>query len=358
MSDTTDFSPDFATARQRLLAAAKQRGWDVQSFVRASPDKADLWTDFIRIGATNPLRLFVLSSGLHGVEGCAGSAIQLQLVNNWESDQLHSSDVAVLLIHALNPFGFAHDRRTDQANVDLNRNFLLPGESYAGAHPHYAELDPFLNPSPWPRNEIPFELQALGKAIRYGFRGLELAVTQGQYEFPQGLFYGGSHRRETVEFCEQHVLPELQAADSVLHFDVHTGLGRFGTDLLMLDVPLSAEELQVLQSMTSGRVSQSTNPAHYVARGSLTHWIRHYVPQALSACWEWGTLRPVKVLAALRAENAAHHASDLTIEQQRLVKNRMRHTFCPPSNRWQHKVLTRSGQVLNDVLGDWLLGET
>ena len=52
-----------------------------------------------------------------------------------------------VLLHALNPFGFAWRRRVNEDNVDLNRNFLLDDEGYVGCPDGYAHLDPLLLPA-------------------------------------------------------------------------------------------------------------------------------------------------------------------------------------------------------------------
>ena len=90
----------------------------------------ELAIDIAWLGAGRPRRVLLHSSGLHGVEGFAGSAIQLQLLD--ELPRL-PEDGAVLIAHVLNPYGMAWLRRVNEHNVDLNRNFLAPDEAYVGA---------------------------------------------------------------------------------------------------------------------------------------------------------------------------------------------------------------------------------
>ena len=56
---------------------------------------------------------------------------------------------ASCFLHALNPYGFSHLRRTNEDNVDLNRNFrdfsTLPPPNAA-----YAEVHGFMVPATWP----------------------------------------------------------------------------------------------------------------------------------------------------------------------------------------------------------------
>jgi hypothetical protein len=58
------------------------------------------------------------------VEGFCGSGVQVFALHDQEwRDLAHAEGVAVLYIHALNPYGFSHLRRATHENVDLNRNF-------------------------------------------------------------------------------------------------------------------------------------------------------------------------------------------------------------------------------------------
>jgi hypothetical protein len=97
--------------------------------------------------------ILVHSSGVHGVEGFAGSAIQiaaLSRLSTGSGDHWRSGSVCTVFVHAVNPFGFASLRRFNENNVDLSRNNLSPAQwSMARArHPNhagYADFDAALN---------------------------------------------------------------------------------------------------------------------------------------------------------------------------------------------------------------------
>jgi hypothetical protein len=78
----------------------------------------------------DPSRALIHSSGLHGVEGFAGSAIRLALLEQLPSI---SSDGAILVLHALNPYGMAWFRHVNVNNVNLNRNFITSEEQRTGS---------------------------------------------------------------------------------------------------------------------------------------------------------------------------------------------------------------------------------
>jgi Protein of unknown function (DUF2817) len=109
----TYFSPDYFTARSRWRSAASRLGCRLEchEIEATSPTNQALTIDIAIYG--NPLahKTMVISSGLHGVEGLLGSAVQLALLEQYFTTAKLSPDVAVVMIHMLNPFGCAWYRR-------------------------------------------------------------------------------------------------------------------------------------------------------------------------------------------------------------------------------------------------------
>ena len=129
------FSADYATARKRFLSAAEAAGETCSLCLDAAgPEGSPLTIDIACLGSPAPERALLHTSGMHGVEGFAGSAIQLALLQRPLS---LPPDGAVVLVHGLNPYGMAWLRRVNENNVDLNRNFLTAGERYEGAPTGY-----------------------------------------------------------------------------------------------------------------------------------------------------------------------------------------------------------------------------
>ena len=191
MTKSTAFSPDYSTARLRFRQAATRLGWTLEEHLigQTGPNGEDLTIDIASSANHNPERTLAASSGVHGVEGFFGSAVQLALLEHWANHGAPS--VRCVFLHGLNPYGFAWLRRFDEDNVDPNRNFLLTGEPYQGAPPGYAELDDLLNPRLPPSRRESFLIKALPAIARHGIPALKQSVAAGQYEFSKGLFYGG-----------------------------------------------------------------------------------------------------------------------------------------------------------------------
>lgn len=337
--DTDGRFCDYSPARKRFLDAAQHARWTVEShvFSGAGPNGESLVCDAAFSPGRTDDKLLIVSSGLHGVEGRFGSAVQIAALERRVSSP--RSGVRWLFLHALNPFGFAWSRRFDAENIDPNRNFLLDGEPYAGAPETYAALDSLLNPRRPPSRADLFRVKAAGAILRYGMPALRQAVAGGQYEFPLGLFFGGRGSSETFRFLRRGLSTWAGEATRIVHLDFHTGLGPWRTWKLLGDHPLTESQRdRMRRTFGAGAISEfQTSDTSYHARGGFGGWCaeelagRDYV----YFCAEFGTYGPVTMLAALRAENQAHHWGHLTDRATRRAKTRLREVFCPASASWR-----------------------
>ena len=172
------FSPDYLTARTRFRDAVGHLGWacETHAVEGSGPSGEDLTIDVATSSPETADRVLLISSGLHGVEGYLGSAVQLALLHRWSRDGDPPAGVRCVMLHALNPFGFAWSRRFDADNVDLNRNFLLEGAAYRGSAERYARLNHFLNPRNPPSRWDLFYLKACSILLRHGKPALKDAI--------------------------------------------------------------------------------------------------------------------------------------------------------------------------------------
>jgi hypothetical protein len=304
------------------------------------PKGEDLFIDIAWFGAREPERVLVHSSGLHGVEGFAGSAIQLQLLNTLPPIP---SNGALVLVHILNPYGMAWLRRVNEENVDLNRNCLPEGDSYSGAPPMYAQLDPLLNPPTSPSADAYFP-QVVWTILRYGMPALKQAVAGGQYEFPRGLFFGGKRLQPELTLYRAFLTQRLRTAERVVAIDTHTGLGKYGKDILLVDVP----HYQAMQKIFGNRVSplDPERGVAYRVRGGLQS-MRFFLNQSEVSFvgQEFGTYHPLRVIHVLREENRWHHFGRGTLDHP--IKHKLKDSFCPEDESWRRSVLSRGSELLH-----------
>ncbi|RLS56495.1 MAG: DUF2817 domain-containing protein [Planctomycetota bacterium] len=346
MNPSELFSPDYFTARERFRQAAIRLGWqlETQPIDAVGPQGEVLTIDVGLSVGTNSDKVLVVSSGLHGVEGLFGSAVQLALLEHWAEGSLPA--VRCVFFHGLNPYGFAWQRRFDESNVDPNRNFLLEGERYEGAPPGYAELNGLLNPRRPPSRWEPFTLKALWAIARFGMPALRQAIASGQYDYPQGLFFGGSGPTQTNRLLERHLPRWLDRSRHVVHLDFHTGLGPRGTCKLLMDSPLTEEQHRRMTDWFGARAFEAceSDGIAYQARGGLGRWCTSRNPDRdyLFACAEFGTYGPVQVLAGLRAENQVYHWGTRTTPTALRTGIDLQELFCPSDEAWRLQVLKQS----------------
>ena len=362
MDTSSLFSPDYATARRRIREAAARLGCEIKSYPSGGkgPDGEDLTLDAIITPGSGLDRTLVLSSGIHGVEGFLGSAVQLGLLEEWAAHKESLPTVRCVLLHGLNPFGFAWRRRVNESNVDLNRNLLLEGEAYAGSPAGYARLDALLNPERGPSSLEPVTLKLLLAIARYGMPALKQTVAAGQYDHPRGLFYGGNGPSRLSEILSEHFDDWIGDSRRVMHLDFHTGLGAHATCKLLIDYPLGdAQRAQLGSWFGPGALEEADAPAvAYKARGTFGRWCVARYPERdyLYAAAEFGTCKPVDVVASLRAENQAHHFCRPQDASTERAKRRLMEMFCPSSVAWRRRVLEHGRQLVAQAI-DGLLAE-
>lgn len=350
------FSSDYRAARARFRAAALGLGCGLEahSIERTGPNGEELAIDVAIAPGANPERALVISSGIHGVEGFFGSAVQLAVLREWADRERGPPPVRCVLLHALNPFGFAWRRRVNEANVDLNRNLLPQGEPFRGSPARYRDLDGLLNPKRSPSRWEPVRLKFLFALARHGMRALKEAVAAGQYDFPRGLFFGGERPARSSEILAANFDRWLAGARQAVHLDLHTGLGAWAGCRLLVEHPLSEVERRSLERWFGPDRLECADARRvgYPVRGGFGQWCaaRSRERDYLFATAEFGTYRPARVLAGLRAENQFHHWGHAQDPASERAKQRLVELFCPRSAAWRGGVLAGGLRLVRQAL--------
>jgi len=298
------------------------------------------------IGSSEPRRALIHTSGLHGVEGFPGSAIQLQAMASLVPPP--DSGDAIVIVHCINPYGMAWLRRWNENNVDLNRNFLFEEEAFRSASEVYRRLNSLLNPKKNARLVDLFYVRALLYVLCHGIRGPKQAVAEGQYEFQKGLFYGGDRLEQGPQKLLGWMKTHFQELRRAVCIDVHTGLGSFGQDVLWVGDPPGSPRFQTMKSHIVGVEPMAQSATGYRVQGGFLASLEEQLPQVdwYRVTQEFGTFGPLRVIKALRDENLYHHHSrsdDLSLSH--LAKRNLLQTFSPASKSWRDSVLSR-GEIV------------
>lgn len=225
MKATEFFSETYAQARARLLAAAEEAGARIATHENPhakGPGLTPLFTDTAWFGPADAGTVLLNTCGMHGAEGYGGSAAQLAWISEGGPRRL-PPDVAMLMVHAVNPYGFAWGLRGTENNVDLNRNFLDHSQPHPD-NPLYDELHPLLCPERIDDAAIQKMLAGGARFIeRHGQWALEDAISRGQYSHPDGYHFGGRAPEWSNITMRRIVHDQLSCAHRVGFIDWHSG---------------------------------------------------------------------------------------------------------------------------------------
>jgi hypothetical protein len=348
------YSSDYFTAKQRFVAACDRLGFDQHSLPIEAPSPRDepLTIDIAVAGTPQPARALVVSSGVHGVEGFFGSAVQLAFLESLPVDWRPPPGTALVMIHALNPFGFAWQRRFNENNVDLNRNFLLPEQEYAGAPPLAGMFrQSLMRGASRLRYGASTSRMAL-LALRHGVRSFWETLPVGQYEFPDWLFFGGSSRSQSAALLLDMLPGILASCREAVHLDFHTGLGRWADCKLLLSELDSADNAGWWKAnFGAANVVEAKNGARsYQIRGGFGTWLQSQFPDCKYrfATAEFGTYSAMRVIGALTAE-LQWHVKLGTQSPQHKARRRLAEMFVPRDRRWRSASLTRGVSLIQNA---------
>lgn len=349
------FSASYVQARVKFLEAAAQAGLMPQSHVHPLRGRDDevLAMDVVRSGPVDAESLLVVSSGCHGVEGYCGSGVQVHALHDREWLQAAAdSGVAVLYIHALNPYGFSHLRRVTNENVDLNRNF----QDFARPLPvngPYAELHDLLLPATWPPDAA--NTAAIqGWIAQRGMAAYQEAVTRGQHAFPGGMFFGGNEPTWSHRTVRQVLRGHALRARRIGWIDLHTGLGPSGHGERILATRDDALALARARSWWDGGGSTPITSFYdgsstsAPVTGLLFNAVYDECPQAeyTGIAIEYGTVPLLEVMAALRAEHWLHLHPQAPAEQARAIRQQLLDAFYVNTDAWKGQIVSQARQAM------------
>ncbi len=346
MAAQKHFSADYGEARGKFLAAAKKAGARIAHHENPhkGPDGAALYTDTAWLGPADAERVLVTISGTHGAEGFCGSGVQV----GWFENGLHKEmgdGLALLQIHAINPHGFAWLRRVTEENVDLNRNFIDHDAPYP-VNEGYEELHEAICPPEW-NDAVIAETREVFSAYleEHGARGLQFAISGGQYSHADGIFYGGNAYTWPHDTLLAILARELGQACRVAVIDYHTGLGPRGHgERICVHQPGTAGLKRAGQwyddDITSPYLGNSTSVELF---GVNLDGMEAALPHAemTGIALEYGTLPTEEVKLALRADNWLHAHGEVDSKKGRAIKAQIREAFYQDADDWKEMVWER-----------------
>ncbi len=344
MSFAAAFSQSYAEARSKFLTAAEAAGLDVHSHPHPllGRDGEPLAMDVARDGAADATRLLIVSSACHGVEGYCGSGVQITLLGDSAfRDAARAAGVAVLYLHALNPYGFSWCRRTTHENVDLNRNFHDFSKPLP-ANPGYDELAALLVPPTWPPSDaVQASIQAY--AAKHGMPALQAAYSGGQHTHSEGLFYGGVNPTWSNVTLRHVLRDEGRHARRLGWIDLHTGLGPSGHGERIFAGPDDAAALARTRAWWGDAITSIYDGSSTSARLTGLMWmaVEEECAQAeyTGIALEYGTVPLMEVFDALRADQWLENHPEAPDAQREQIKRQVRDAFYTDTDEWKRRIV-------------------
>ena len=350
-----DFSNSYEQAREKFLKAAQTLGLSVNSNIHPLTGRhgETLAMDVVLDGAADAQSLLVISSACHGVEGYCGSGVQTHALQNsaWRA-AAQERGVAVLYIHALNPHGFSHVRRVTHENVDINRNFQDFSKSLPD-NPDYREIHALLLPEIWPPDDTNAAATQQYIAER-GMKAYQAAVSKGQHEFEDGLFFGG-HAPTWSNLTLRQVLKKYgQHCQKMAWIDLHTGLGPSGVGERIFACADDAAAYQRAkawwgQDITSIYDGSSSSP---MLTGLM--WMAAYQEcqqaEYTGIALEYGTQPPDKVIYALRGDHWLQQHPEAPEALKKQIKQDLMDAFYVDTDVWRQQIVDQAMESMNQAV--------
>ncbi len=359
----------FDECRARFRRACDRAGltWQAEPISARGPFDQELTIDHVTIGARSPRRALVLLSGVHGVEGFVNSALQCDLIDRLDTAGIIAAlpdDVGILVVHIVNPWGMAHDRRQNESNVDLNRNW---GRSRREPEHNdaYDVVHPFACPDSDSIPSVDDLLAQTGPLVdEHGLEWVRNAITRGQFRHADGLHFGGDRTEESTAVVERVVLPQLSAAERLFLIDLHTGHGPMGELVTLSDQPEGSPQDLLLHDLfdTVEATADRADGTSRVKVGPFARGIATDVAavngsvESTVATIEVGTAGDIEQLTATYQEQWVHRHGDLAEPAHRAIRRAYRCCFTPDDPEWEASALESGRRHLDAVVDALVTG--
>jgi len=348
--DTRVFSGDWAEARAKFRDAAQRAGAALREWPHPlrGPGGEALAVDTAWLGPRDAAQVLVLVSGTHGAEGFCGSGPQVGLLRGDAAVTL-PPQTAMLLVHGINPHGWAWLRRVTEEGVDMNRNWVDFSQPLP-ANPGYAELHAHYLPSALDAAAVAQANAAIAEYARvHGVHAERVASSSGQYTHPEGLFFGGTAPTWARRTCETILAEYLPHARRVAVVDSHTGLGPYGYGEPQCFHAPGSDAMRRARawwgdSVTEPLLGTSTSQEKWgLMDQGFARCLAH--TEMTFVFLEFGTYSTLRGLAVLRGDHWLHAYGDPLGPQAAPIKAAIRDYFYPPHDDWKEMVLFRTWQV-------------
>ena len=331
-------------------------------------DEADgLYIDTLYLASKKEQKnLIVLTTGVHGIEGYIGS-VMLDVFWTELYPDLDPDTTGVLIIANVNPYGMKYHRRYNENNVDLNRNFILDwGTFKKDVNQYYPKVNEFLGPKKAMGNILWHEAGFYGSMISTllgnGVEAITNALLGGQYEYPEGVYYGGLGDEDSTVYVKDVFEKTLQSAyENIVHIDIHSGYGARYRMVIFNSASDTTTEEETKAMFSYDNVIAIDSEDYYATTGDTTDFYYRLKEklgtdnELFSTCFEFGTIGDgfwdsVISMKYTIEENQNHWYPSENEVTNEIIRERYQELFYPTETKWREKTVADFVEACKGVL--------
>ncbi len=346
----------------------RSEGINVNAQEYAVDADEELYIDNISIPATETNEnLIVLTTGVHGMEGYIGS-VMLDVFFDEIYPDIDKANTGVLVIANVNPYGMKNYRRYNENNVDLNRNFIMDWDSFDfSSNKDYPEVKEFLQPEGKIGNALWHEVAFYGslakEALTKGADKVSDALLTGQYEYSNGVYYGGNGDEKSTAYLKSVFNECLDGEyENIVHIDIHSGYGPRYNMVIFNSVYETMTEAETKKAFSYDYVISHDSESFYATTGDTTDYFyrlaesKNTEKTLFSTCFEFGTIGDEFIDSILSLkytvdENRNHWYPTENKISAEVVKENYFELFYPTETKWREKTIVDFISAAEGVLG-------
>lgn len=374
-ADSYAYSDSFYTSYDEIRTHLLDRvdslvnsGISVEHSSYAIDESDDLYIDKVYLPSSGErTNLILLTTGVHGMEGYIGS-VMLDVFFAEVYPTLNTENTGILIVANVNPYGMKYMRRYNENNVDLNRNFIEDWDNFdRSSNKEYPKVDKFLQPEGKMGNafwhEVGFYLSLAKEAIFTGADTISDALLTGQYEYPEGVYYGGDGDEKSTTYLKGVFAECLDSEyENIVHVDIHSGYGPRYNMVIFNSVQDETTEAEAVEMFGYDYIIAVDSEEFYPTFGDTTDYFYRLKngmesdKELYSTCFEFGTIGDSFIDSILSLkytvdENRQHWYPTENEITEAVVRENYYELFYPTETKWREKTIEDFKDAIFGVLG-------
>lgn len=288
----------------------------------------------------------VLTIGLHGIEGFVGHSCMMKFMDTYLSRL--NDHTEIVLYHVLNPYGMKHFSRTNEHNVDLNRNFMK--DKKIKPNPNYEIIRNFFTPK-LIKNRYTFNTSfytsLLNQIRKHSVKVLNDAILFGQSTDNKGVYFKGRSLQKSTTYIISEMDKLYSGVNQCVWLDIHTGYGpKFQMSIINSQYEKEATE-ELIEKLEYPLIWGTQSEDIYDVDGDIIEYIymNHKKSKSksklLALCYEFGTKgislkSQIESLKAIAFDNHIRYKNP-SDKIKTYVRDLMKEQFLPQSEEWRIK---------------------